>query len=83
MSFDEPVAIPRRERRRPGAAVTEAATKERLGSPIRRLGRHARAPLWSNGDQHQYSRGSARAEFIDENGGGPGLRLRKRHQKKS
>ena len=22
-------------------------------------------------------------EFIDENGGGPGLRLRKRHQKKS
>jgi hypothetical protein len=32
---------------------------------------------------HQYSRGSARAEFIDENGGGPGVRLRKRHQKKS
>jgi hypothetical protein len=23
------------------------------------------------------------AEFIDENGGGPGVRLRKRHQKKS
>jgi hypothetical protein len=22
-------------------------------------------------------------EFIDENGGGPGVRLRKRHQKKS
>jgi transcriptional regulator with XRE-family HTH domain len=26
---------------------------------------------------------SAGVEFIDENGGGPGLRLRKRHQKKS
>jgi hypothetical protein len=26
---------------------------------------------------------SAGIEFIDENGGGPGLRLRKRHQKKS
>jgi len=25
----------------------------------------------------------AGVEFIDENGGGPGLRLRKRHQKKS
>jgi hypothetical protein len=23
-----------------------------------------------------------RVEFIDENGGGPGVRLRKRHQKK-
>jgi transcriptional regulator with XRE-family HTH domain len=26
---------------------------------------------------------SAGVEFIDENGGGPGVRLRKRHQKKS
>ena len=26
---------------------------------------------------------SADIEFIDENGGGPGVRLRKRHQKKS
>jgi len=26
---------------------------------------------------------SAGIEFIDENGGGPGVRLRKRHQKKS
>jgi transcriptional regulator with XRE-family HTH domain len=26
---------------------------------------------------------SGGAEFIDENGGGPGVRLRKRHQKKS
>jgi hypothetical protein len=26
---------------------------------------------------------SAGAEFIDENGGGPGVRLRKRQQKKS
>ena len=26
---------------------------------------------------------TAGVEFIDENGGGPGLRLRKRHQKKS
>ena len=26
---------------------------------------------------------AAGVEFIDENGGGPGLRLRKRHQKKS
>jgi hypothetical protein len=25
----------------------------------------------------------AGVEFIDENGGGPGVRLRKRHQKKS
>jgi len=25
---------------------------------------------------------SAGVEFIDENGGGPGIRLRKRHQKK-
>jgi len=25
---------------------------------------------------------SANVEFIDENGGGPGVRLRKRHQKK-
>jgi len=26
---------------------------------------------------------SAGVEFIDENGGGPGVRLRQRHQKKS
>jgi hypothetical protein len=26
---------------------------------------------------------TVRSEFIDENGGGPGVRLRKRHQKKS
>jgi hypothetical protein len=26
---------------------------------------------------------AAGIEFIDENGGGPGVRLRKRHQKKS
>jgi hypothetical protein len=26
---------------------------------------------------------SAGVQFIDENGGGPGVRLRKRHQKKS
>jgi hypothetical protein len=26
---------------------------------------------------------SAGVEFIDENGGGPGVRLRKRHQKKT
>jgi hypothetical protein len=26
---------------------------------------------------------TAGVEFIDENGGGPGVRLRKRHQKKS
>jgi hypothetical protein len=26
---------------------------------------------------------NAGVEFIDENGGGPGVRLRKRHQKKS
>jgi hypothetical protein len=26
---------------------------------------------------------AATGEFIDENGGGPGVRLRKRHQKKS
>jgi len=26
---------------------------------------------------------SANVEFIDENGGGPGVRLRKRHQKKA
>jgi hypothetical protein len=26
---------------------------------------------------------SAGVEFIEENGGGPGVRLRKRHQKKS
>jgi hypothetical protein len=26
---------------------------------------------------------SAGVEFIDENGGGPGVRLRRRHQKKS
>jgi hypothetical protein len=26
---------------------------------------------------------AAGVEFIDENGGGPGVRLRKRHQKKS
>jgi hypothetical protein len=26
---------------------------------------------------------SAGVDFIDENGGGPGVRLRKRHQKKS
>jgi hypothetical protein len=29
------------------------------------------------------SRGSRGIGFIDENGGGPGMRLRKRHQKKS
>jgi transcriptional regulator with XRE-family HTH domain len=27
--------------------------------------------------------GASGVEFIDENGGGPGVRLRKRHQKKS
>jgi hypothetical protein len=35
-----------------------------------------RWPSASHRDAHPF-------EFIDENGGGPGVRLRKRHQKKS
>ncbi len=31
----------------------------------------------------QHALEAAGIEFIDENGGGPGVRLRKRHQKKS
>jgi hypothetical protein len=34
-------------------------------------------------DRLQHALESAGVEFIDENGGGPGVRLRKRHQKKS
>jgi hypothetical protein len=35
------------------------------------------------GDKIRLALESAGVEFIDENGGGPGVRLRKRHQKKS
>ena len=35
------------------------------------------------GDCCQANQGARHVEFIDENGGGPGVRLRKRHQKKS
>ena len=34
-------------------------------------------------DKLQQALESAGIEFIDENGGGPGVRLRKRHQRKS
>ena len=34
-------------------------------------------------DKLQHALELAGVEFIDENGGGPGVRLRKRHQKKS
>jgi transcriptional regulator with XRE-family HTH domain len=34
-------------------------------------------------DRLQQALEAAGVEFIDENGGGPGVRLRKRHQKKS
>jgi transcriptional regulator with XRE-family HTH domain len=34
-------------------------------------------------DRLQHALESAGVEFIDENGGGAGVRLRKRHQKKS
>ena len=34
-------------------------------------------------DRLQHALEAAGIEFIDENGGGPGVRLRKRHQKKS
>jgi hypothetical protein len=34
-------------------------------------------------DRLQQALEAAGIDFIDENGGGPGLRLRKRHQKKS
>jgi hypothetical protein len=34
-------------------------------------------------DRLQQALEVAGVEFIDENGGGPGVRLRKRHQKKS
>jgi len=34
-------------------------------------------------DRLQQALEGAGVEFIDENGGGPGVRLRKRHQKKS
>jgi hypothetical protein len=33
--------------------------------------------------QFQRIKNRAGIEFIDENGGGPGVRLRKRHQKRS
>jgi transcriptional regulator with XRE-family HTH domain len=34
-------------------------------------------------DRLEHALEAAGVEFIDENGGGPGVRLRKRHQKKS
>jgi transcriptional regulator with XRE-family HTH domain len=34
-------------------------------------------------DRLKHALENAGIEFIDENGGGPGVRLRKRHQKKS
>jgi transcriptional regulator with XRE-family HTH domain len=42
-------------------------------------------PRVSDEARHKLRRAleSAGVEFIDENGGGPGVRLRKRHQKKS
>jgi transcriptional regulator with XRE-family HTH domain len=61
----------------------DLAERARVGIvTVRQMEGDAHAPRRSTLDVIQRALESAGVEFIDENGGGPGVRLRKRQQKK-
>jgi transcriptional regulator with XRE-family HTH domain len=68
-----------------GWSQTELAERAGLSLPTVKRVESGTGPRVSNEAQTKLQRAleSAGVEFIDENGGGPGVRLRKRQPKKS
>jgi transcriptional regulator with XRE-family HTH domain len=68
-----------------GWSQSKLAARARLSLPTVKRVEAGLGPRVSDEARNKLKRAleSAGVEFIDENGGGPGVRLRKRHQKKS
>ena len=68
-----------------GWSQSKLATRAGLSLPTVKRVEAGLGPRVSDEARNKLRRAleSAGVEFIDENGGGPGVRLRKRHQKKS